>query len=143
MNVNVSNVENTNPSCVLLVDDDLTSLYLSNLTIARSGMHVHTHQADNAETALQFVKENCHSEAIEEIVHLCPDIIFLDINMPGMDGFDFLTNFKQIGERLRKSIRIFMLTSSESPRDKSRALEFGVDGYIVKPLTSEKLKVVF
>jgi CheY-like chemotaxis protein len=129
---------NSNKYCVLLVDDDLTSLYLSDLTISRSGISAHTHKAEDAEEALSFVQANCHIDAIQELIELCPDIIFLDINMPGLDGFDFLERFRSFSDRVKKNIRIFMLTSSENPKDKERASQFGVHGYIVKPLTKEK-----
>lgn len=124
--------------CVLLVDDDITSLYLSDLTISRSGIAAHTHKAEDATKALTFVENHCHFNALKDLIELCPDIIFLDINMPGLDGFDFLERFRSFADNVRKNIRIYMLTSSENPKDKERANQLGVHGYIVKPLTREK-----
>jgi CheY-like chemotaxis protein len=60
--------------------------------------------------------------------------------MPGMDGFDFLDSFNKFSEDIISKIKIFMLTSSDNPKDREMAQNKGVAGYIIKPLTSDKLK---
>lgn len=60
--------------------------------------------------------------------------------MPGMDGFDFLDSFNKFSEDIISKIKIFMLTSSDNPKDREMAQKKGVAGYIIKPLTSDKLK---
>ncbi|WP_017733834.1 response regulator [Nafulsella turpanensis] len=70
-----------------------------------------------------------------------PDIIFLDVKMPEMDGFDFLDAFEQKGLNEKFRVPIFMLTSSVNQRDISRAATYrAVKELITKPLTFEKLQ---
>lgn len=68
-----------------------------------------------------------------------PELIFLDIDMPVMNGFDFLKEFgEKYGEEASKT-RIFMLTSSYLQKDMDKANEYKISGYILKPLTKEKV----
>lgn len=65
-----------------------------------------------------------------------PDIIFLDIRMPIMDGWTFLENFKSVKPSISKTITIYMVSSSPEARDREKALAYSeVTGYLVKPLT--------
>jgi CheY-like chemotaxis protein len=66
-----------------------------------------------------------------------PDIIFLDINMPGMTGWEFLQEYDRLGKELQSRALIIMLTTSENPDDEARARAWSfVSDYITKPLTS-------
>ena len=70
-----------------------------------------------------------------------PEVIFLDINMPVMDGWEFLDEFSKIEPA--KKIHIYVLTSSEDPEDTVKAEKYkSIAGYIVKPVTEEKLKEI-
>ncbi|HYG39672.1 MAG TPA: response regulator [Cytophagales bacterium] len=71
---------------------------------------------------------------------LPPDIIFLDLNMPIMDGFEFLTKFHKLPFEFTKDIKVIVLTSSVSERDYNKAKLIGCDGYLIKPLTKKKIK---
>lgn len=129
-------------SCVLLVDDDDTSLFLSELTISRSGLALHTHVTRSGDEALDFINQHCEKETVIAVPP-CPVVIFLDINMPGMDGFDFLESITSKESSLEeKPFQVFMLTSSDNRKDIERAQSFGVAGYINKPLTVEKLNSI-
>lgn len=73
-----------------------------------------------------------------------PDVIFLDLNMPVMDGWEFLEEFLKINEEVRKRITLYVVSSSIDPRDISRAKAFdSVEDYLVKPLSIDALKKVF
>jgi CheY-like chemotaxis protein len=63
-----------------------------------------------------------------------PDIILLDVNMPKMNGVEFLTAIRQSDKW--KDTKVFIITTSEEKEDKEATRKLGVSGYIVKPLTS-------
>ncbi len=68
-----------------------------------------------------------------------PDIIFLDLNMPVMDGWDFLEAFTKI--QPPKKIIIYILTSSVDPADTTRAKKYEqLSGYLIKPITEQSLR---
>jgi CheY-like chemotaxis protein len=88
-----------------------------------------------SEEALAYLKE--HQRQPE----LLPEIIFLDINMPVMDGFQFLKEFDSYGDVVKKTCNIIMLSSSISPRDVERASDDdNIKLYLNKPLSSKYLK---
>jgi len=115
---------------ILLVDDDATANYLSKELLES------LHAANEIETA-----ENC-LRALELIKQSdCADIIFLDIKMPGIDGFDFLERLKRLS--IEKKIKVVMLTSSVRPEDKLRAFSYkAVIDYLEKPLTPDKVQMI-
>ena len=122
--------------CVLVVDDDETTLLLNKILIQRSGFSNHTHFSMNGSEALNFIKDHCDDIQIQP---MCPDLIFLDINMPVMDGFGFLEEFRRTRPELTDRIQVYMLTSSSNPKDYERAHSLGISGYLSKPLTKEVL----
>lgn len=67
-----------------------------------------------------------------------PDIIFLDLNMPFMDGFEYLSEIRS--QRIYDEIPIFIFTSSVAFQDREKAQLFGASGYIVKPTSMQELK---
>jgi response regulator RpfG family c-di-GMP phosphodiesterase len=73
-----------------------------------------------------------------------PDVIFLDLNMPLMDGWEFLTGVQKLAEYFPTFPAIYLLTSSPDPRDIKRAEETTlISNFIIKPLAQEKVKQVF
>jgi len=127
--------------CVLLIDDDDTSLFISELIIKRNKFAEHTHKINNGDDALIFIEENC-IRLINEISKQCPDLVFLDINMPGMDGFSVLESIKKMNLQGEVPMKIFMLSSSNNARDIEHANKLGVDGFINKPLNAVKLSEI-
>lgn len=120
--------------CVLLVDDDLVSNFLNKEILSSIGITNDFHVATNGEEAIDFINNNVGSD--------CPDLIFLDINMPVMDGFQFLEEFEQFPNEQRERIKIVMLTSSSNKKDIERAYQFPILGYLNKPLKIADIKSV-
>ena len=73
-----------------------------------------------------------------------PDIIFLDLNMPVMDGWEFLGEFIKIKNNFDKKITLYVVSSSIDPRDLERARSFNlVTDYLIKPIELKKFEKIF
>lgn len=123
---------------VCVVDDDR----IYRFTIERYlKVHKLTRQViefSNAEDALNFLESNVNNSEV------LPDIIFLDVNMPIIDGWKFMMKYQEFANRLSKSIRIYMFSSSIDTRDRDRAKDFPeISDFIVKPISEQKLKELF
>lgn len=115
---------------ILLVDDDATANYLSKELLESLNAANEIETAENCLRALELIRQSD-----------CADVIFLDIKMPGIDGFDFLERLKKLS--LEKKIKVVMLTSSVRPEDKLRAFSYkAVIDYLEKPLTPDKVQMI-
>lgn len=126
-----------NPCNICIVDDDdiyqftmvknLKALQLANKIIVFS----------DGEEALNFMIENINKE--DEL----PDVIFLDINMPIMDGFQFMEEYIKVKPKVGKRILIYMVSSSVDPVDVERANKISeISDYIIKPIKPGKLQAI-
>ena len=116
-----------------IIDDDKLSVKLVSLLIAKNEFCEEIHSFYNSQLALEKLKKNCLENGD------LPDIILLDLNMPVMDGWQFLDEFILLP--CKKEIAIFIVTSSIDPIDIAMAEKYKVvKSYIMKPITSEKLK---
>jgi len=116
---------------ILLVDDDYVNNFITESLLRKSGIAKEIKAVRNGEEALTYLNEE---------INYVPDLILLDINMPEMDGINFLKNFKRMV--LDKSIRIILLTSSVNPQDKEKLNSLGYPDIMLKPFTQEKLMEV-
>jgi two-component system chemotaxis response regulator CheY len=118
---------------VAIIDDDKIFQLTAAKTIKSTALTDNILQFENGEVALEFIRENAHNPVA------LPDFLFLDINMPFIDGWMFLEDFAQIKPNLSKAITIYMVSSSIDPRDIDRAKKNNdITGYVVKPVTREK-----
>jgi two-component system, chemotaxis family, chemotaxis protein CheY len=118
---------------VALVDDDKIFQLTASRTIKGLQLTDHILQFENGEEALKYLVE--HASNSEKL----PDYIFLDINMPFVDGWMFLQDYSNLKENLGKEICIYMVSSSIDPRDIQRAQSIPeVLQYVVKPVSREK-----
>jgi two-component system, chemotaxis family, chemotaxis protein CheY len=125
----------TKSPVIALVDDDQI-FQLTSAKIIRSLNLTHDIlQFANGEEALQYLRDNA------DVADNLPDYIFLDINMPYVDGWMFLADYATLKAELKKSISIFMISSSIDPRDVIRAQNnLDVREYIIKPVSPAKFK---
>jgi len=105
---------------ILLVDDEpqIRRTLRSSLTAAGYGVR----EAPNGEAALEAIREEM------------PDLLVIDINMPGMSGFEVCREIRETSD-----VPIIMLSVRNSERDKVRALDAGADDYVVKPFGTQEL----
>lgn len=114
----------------MLIDDNKIDNFFHERAIKKHNANIKVVVYLSAEEALAAIKENKSDEV--------PEVIFLDINMPGMNGWEFLDEYFSLNENQRKSIVITMLSTSENPDDMKTAEERGVS-FSSKPLTAEIL----
>lgn len=114
----------------LIVDDDVLSRYVNEKMIKCEFKEAVIHCVASGREALDFLDSSTKG------CRNFPDYIFVDINMPLMDGFEFIENL-QILNQGQHPTKIIVLSSSESDKDIKRAEELGVFGYLVKPLAPE------
>ena len=105
---------------VLVVDDDANIRHLMRLYLEKEGFEVR--EADRGDTA------------VEEFRRLPPDLILLDVMLPGMDGYQVLKTVRKAG-----SIPVIMVTARGETFDKVLCLELGADDYIVKPFDGKEM----
>jgi CheY-like chemotaxis protein len=120
---------------IALVDDDKIFQLTSARMIEALDLSRKILQFSNGEEALQYLKS--YATDSDNL----PDFIFLDINMPYVDGWMFLADYAIIKDSLKKDIQIFMISSSIDQRDILRAQKNSdVRDYIVKPVSPEKFR---
>lgn len=112
-------MENTKTR-VLIVDDDKFLLNMYSIKFSKANFEVNS--ATSGEEAFNKIKEGYN-----------PDIILLDIVMPGMDGFDVLDNLRK--NNVAPNAMIIMLTNQGQLSDIDKAKSFGINGYIIKATT--------
>lgn len=119
--------------CILLIDDDKATNYINERVISRAKIADKIVAVESGYKALDYLKEN------DFTAYPRPDIIFLDINMPGMDGWEFLEEYGEMKE-VQKGNIIVMLTTSSNPDDLRKSATIShINEFKNKPLTAEKL----
>ena len=119
---------------ILLVDDNRATNFLHVRTLRKSGLVENVHTAHNGQEALEYLTTEVNGS------YPRPDLIFLDINMPTMNGWEFLSAYRRLPLEQRGNIVVVMLTTSLNPDDMQRARSIEeVNEYAQKPLTPETL----
>lgn len=122
---------------LLLIDDDEADNYLHRRVIERSGLCESVIVQTSAGAALDWLRSSVGDR------HPAPDLIFLDINMPGMNGWEFLEEYETLPRCQQGRIVLVMLTASINPTDAERVAEFTtVTGHRSKPLTEQMLLAI-
>ena len=117
---------------ILLIDDDVVVNLINKMVIKLSDENIEVRSAINGSVALAMLKESIATESDP-----FPDLIFLDINMPEMDGWEFLEEYREMDVK-RQRAKVILLTTSENPDDIEKANKYPeIQEYCNKPLTKE------
>jgi len=122
---------------VLLIDDSDYDNLFHERVIRKSELVENVVIKTSGKEALDYLIEN-QKQSKEN-----PDIIFLDINMPGMNGWEFLEQYQKLEESGKSKVVLIMLTSSDNPNDIAKSKEYPeITDYKIKPLSSPVLEEV-
>lgn len=108
---------------ILIIEDDTITAQLLALALRRKGYEVL--QAENGPDGLQVTQDQI------------PDLILLDLMLPGMDGFEFLNQLRQM--KNTASIPVVVVSAKSQPTDRERASDLGIKGYLTKPYRMQQL----
>jgi CheY-like chemotaxis protein len=122
---------------ILLIDDDKITNYLNERIIRKSGICNEVKVAQNGSAAISYLEKNIRKNKMRV------RLIFLDINMPVMDGFGFLEKFQELKFAGKEKIVIIMLTTSTHLLDMGKLFNSGNTDFLTKPLSLEKLMSVY
>jgi CheY-like chemotaxis protein len=118
---------------ILLVDDDDDDRFLFKSVFTRSGISGEVLEKEDGEEAIQFFDALLKGAQSD-----WPDVVFLDLKMPGQNGFEVLEWLKN--KPSLRPLRIFILSGSNEPADIARGRALGALDYIVKPVRLERMR---
>lgn len=124
----------TKPLTICLIDDDEIYKFTVSSTIKIKKLAQEVLAFSDGEEAIDFINDNLSDK------NQLPDVILLDINMPIMDGFQFMEEYVKIKPSVGKKIIIYMVSSSLDPIDLKKSKTFNdVSDYIIKPIKPTEL----
>jgi CheY-like chemotaxis protein len=128
----------TKYNIVMLIDDEEIDNFISKKMITAYSFAEKVLAFRSVEKALAYLRSIPYSDNKEKLI---PDYIFLDLNMPILNGFQFLDEFEKLPSELKSRIKIIILTASISPPDIEKSKKYNnVTGFLHKPLTEKHLQ---
>lgn len=123
---------------ILIIDDDEINNLICTKVIKDYNEEAKVDSVTSGSKGLDYLNNLIYDQNGE-----LPDVIFLDINMPAMNGWDFIREYRKINSDMNKDIKLFVLTSSQYYQDSELADQYTeVQKLITKPLTSEILQEI-
>lgn len=122
--------------CVLLIDDDVPTNFIHRKIVQNTNIEVDIKAITSAQEALDFLTSSGKYENDDEALR--PGIIFLDINMPGMNGWDFMAEYEKLDTIHKSRAIVVMLSTSQNPDDELMASSHEeIVTYLNKPLSED------
>lgn len=122
---------------VMIIDDNKIDLYINSQAIMRSRFAKKILEYSSAVDALKYLR--LHSNDLSHI----PDVIFVDIYMPGMSGFEFMEAYDGLPEKIKKHARVYIISSSIDKQDINRAkADSNIVAFHEKPLSRTFLETI-
>ena len=129
-------------NCIMVIDDDEPTNFISAMIIEEAHCTKHLQVVESGSKALSYLQTALESNN-DDTFFITPDLVFLDINMPRMNGWEFLAEYRKLKNDNQAKTVIIMLTTSLNPDDKLRAEGIPeVAGFENKPLTAEMIERV-
>jgi CheY-like chemotaxis protein len=126
-------------NCILIVDDNTADNVYHKIIVTESGICNYLRIAVDGLKGLEYIENS--AKPGNEMEYPKPDLILLDINMPRVNGFEFLEKYQKMDERMKSGTVIAILTTSINPVDKLRTENYKyVVEFLNKPLTTEVVK---
>jgi CheY-like chemotaxis protein len=123
---------------ILLIDDDETTNFLNSRTLKKAGIVRSIQITENGKDAINYL--TCNGKYNHIKAYPKPDLVFLDINMPIMNGWEFLEAYDQLDPATKANVILIMLTTSLKKEDHSKAQTSKyVQGMVHKPLNQKTL----
>jgi CheY-like chemotaxis protein len=113
---------------ILLIEDDELDVISVERSLKKLDINYELFTAYNGIEALEMLRGKGNKQAMRPL----PDLILLDINMPKMNGVEFLTVLRK--DDTLKGIKVFVMTTSGQEQDRTMTEKLGISGYIIKPL---------
>lgn len=122
---------------IVLIEDNETTSFLNNRLLSRLGVAKQVTSFSKAEEALNFLWGDVPANGTPQVT---PDLVFVDLKMPGMNGFDFLEHYSQLAPDAQERTVVAVLTTSMHGADTARVAQYPNVEYLTKPLTEEKMQ---
>jgi CheY-like chemotaxis protein len=119
---------------ILIVDDDAITNFINKRLLEKMKIADEVKVVTNGAEGVRCLNDHCFES------NLSPELILLDINMPVMDGFEFLRAFHSLDFKNKDEVQIAVLTTSSHLKDKEKIEQLGIKCFVNKPLTEEKVK---
>lgn len=127
----------TKPASVMIIDDNEIDLFVIQRTLENFNYSDIITAYRSPVKAMQFFEKIDQSKEFERL----PEIILLDIIMPGMTGFEFLDKFRTLSKEIKERVKFIIVTSSDYSQDKKKSEDYdNVIKYVVKPLSQDDLE---
>lgn len=125
-------------NCILLIDDNADDNFFHERIIKKADCTEKIISFLSAKEAIKFIIEKRFNPELKA------ELIFLDINMPGMNGWDFLEEYNNLDDELKSKVVVVMLTTSTNPDDLNKAKEIpSLNNFCTKPLTLKLINELF